>query len=352
LFAAGHRRVVGHLLRRGPLDRRLIEAALLLGDGLLLARCDGLPSLEGLDLTPAERRRIHPVRVPRLPTGTPPDAALEILALKNLGASTVLLDPAAFVSPSEPCAHEAVRHALARWSRAALGVDVVVLPSEERDARCFLALASPLPLSDALLAEVAATYGKGRRAYHTFGHAADVVRALASARHAVGAVPSPEAFMAALFHDAVYDAGRRDSEARSAELARAALARHLPQANIDVDRVEALILLTARHGALGPGDVDDEAAAFLDADLAVLAAGEATFDRYDEGVAYEYGLAVAPEAFREGRRTFLAGLLQKERLFLSEEAHARLDAGARRNLARAVARLASSAGAPELSASG
>jgi hypothetical protein len=38
----------------------------------------------------------------------------------------------------------------------------------------------------------------------------------------------------------------------------------------DVPRIEALVLLTARHGQLTPADVDDETARFLDCDMAIL----------------------------------------------------------------------------------
>lgn len=60
------------------------------------------------------------------------------------------------------------------------------------------------------------------------------------------------------------------------------------QAQLGVARVKALILLTARHGRLQPQDVDEEAALFLDCDMAILAAPAAVFDAYDAAIAEEY----------------------------------------------------------------
>ena len=94
-----------------------------------------------------------------------------------------------------------------------------------------------------------------------------------------------ETFLAVLFHDAVYVPGAADNEARSAELASAAIRRFLPDAPTDLDRVSRLILLTAGHGHLAPEDVDRDAALFLDCDMAILGASPAVFDAYHAGIA-------------------------------------------------------------------
>jgi predicted metal-dependent HD superfamily phosphohydrolase len=179
--------------------------------------------------------------------------------------------------------------------------------------------------------EVEAAYASPGRAYHTLEHVREVLRRLDE----VQTWEHPdEVLLAALFHDAVYVPGAKDNEARSAELARAAAARHFPRA--DTDRVARLILLTARHGLLTPADVEAEDALFLDCDMAILAADAAEFDAYDRGVAAEYA-QVPRELYQAGRRAFLSGLLAKPRIFLSDFFHARLDARARANLRRALA---------------
>lgn len=143
-----------------------------------------------------------------------------------------------------------------------------------------------------------------------------------------------EVYLAVLYHDAIYQAGRKDNEARSAALALQAIADWPELASVDAGRVEQLILLTARHGELGPADVDAEAALFLDCDMAILAAPEEVFAAYDRGVAEEYKGVVPGFLYRAGRRRFLQGLLRAPRIFLSDFFDQRLDAAARSNLRR------------------
>lgn len=195
---------------------------------------------------------------------------------------------------------------------------------------------SPLPLPEPILAEIVAAYGDGARAYHGLEHVLAVAREFA-ALHALDAWERPrEVFLALLYHDAVYVPGAGDNEIKSAALARSALAAWLADAGLDAERIAALILATARHGALTAAEVDPEAALFLDCDMAVLGAPAGAYDAYERGIAAEYA-GVPQEAFRAGRRAFLAGLLAKPRIFLSDRFHARLDAAARENLSRALA---------------
>jgi predicted metal-dependent HD superfamily phosphohydrolase len=207
----------------------------------------------------------------------------------------------------------------------------------EDEARRVIAALAPFPLPEGLLDEAARAHRVGRRAYHDLSHVAEVARTLAAAQERQGMEPSRESFLAALFHDAVYQAGQPDNEARSAELARQAIARWLPDAAIDVERVAQLIRWTARHGHLTPDQVDVAAATFLDADMAILASPAEVFDRYDSAVAWEYAEVVTAEAWRAGRGRFLQGVLAAPRIFLGDDAHGRLDGLARANLARALA---------------
>jgi len=110
--------------------------------------------------------------------------------------------------------------------------------------------------------------------------------------------------------------------------------RFHPGPGLAGERVAALIRLTARHGKLAPADVDDEAARFLDCDMAILGAPPAGFDAYDRAIAAEYRGKLPGWLFEFNRRRFLKGLLAKERIFLSAEFHALLDASARANLLR------------------
>lgn len=194
----------------------------------------------------------------------------------------------------------------------------------------------PLSLPPEQLAALQAAYATPPRAYHNFAHVEEVLRHYEDVAAGPGWTQPAEAKLAVLYHDAIYEAGRKDNEARSAELAREHIARWLPDRGIDATRVAELINLTARHGSLAPGDVDRDAALFLDCDMAILAADAATFAAYDRGIAAEYRGHVPAWLFKLNRRRFLKALLAKEPIFLSDWFHERLDAQARINLRRAV----------------
>jgi predicted metal-dependent HD superfamily phosphohydrolase len=191
------------------------------------------------------------------------------------------------------------------------------------------------------LAAIEAAYATPPRAYHDYGHVQEVLRHYDAVAVGPGWTRSQEVRLAVLYHDAIYEAGRRDNEARSAELAVEHIARWLPQAGIDAGRVAELIDLTARHGQFSPGDFGDDPESrdtrhFLDCDMAILGAEPTVFDAYDRGIAAEYRGQVPAWLFKLNRRRFLKALLAKERIFLSDFFHVRLDAQARSNLRRAV----------------
>ena len=83
-----------------------------------------------------------------------------------------------------------------------------------------LASADGWTLPDKVIASLTAAYAVPARAYHHFGHVREVLRHY----HEVSAGPGwrhlRETGAAVLYHDAIYQPGRTDNEARSAELAR------------------------------------------------------------------------------------------------------------------------------------
>ena len=184
----------------------------------------------------------------------------------------------------------------------------------------------PIVLQDTAIAALAEAYGQPHRAYHTATHIAEVLGWYDRVADDVGWAAPVDVYLAIVFHDAIYVAGAKDNEARSAAWARVEGCS---------DRTAEMIELTARHGGLVPGDVDDETARFLDCDMAILGSDPPAFAAYDAAIAIEYR-AVPVEAYRAGRRAFLAGVLAKPRIFLSDYFHTRLDAAARANLAAAL----------------
>lgn len=189
----------------------------------------------------------------------------------------------------------------------------------------------PLALDPGVEQVLERAYAEPHRAYHTAAHVVEVLHWFDRVQDEVGWREPAEVFLAILFHDAIYDPRAKDNEARSAQLA-----RNLAGAS---DRTVELILLTARHGALDPQRVDHDAAHFLDCDTAILGASAALFDEYDAAIAIEYQ-HVPPAVFRAGRRGFLAAMLARPRIFLSDYFHRQLDAHARDNLVRTIARYA------------
>lgn len=184
----------------------------------------------------------------------------------------------------------------------------------------------PIVLPAALQTTLAAAYAEPHRAYHTAAHIADVLGWYDQVADDVGWTTPLDVYTAIVFHDAIYVSGAKDNEARSAAWA---------MAEGCSARTAELIELTARHGGLVPADVDPEAALFLDCDMAILGSAPAAFAAYDAAVAIEYR-AIPADAYRAGRRAFLAGVLAKPRIFLSDYFHTRLDAQARANLAAAL----------------
>ena len=201
--------------------------------------------------------------------------------------------------------------------------------------------ALPLRLPPGQLTALQVAYATPPRAYHDLRHVHEVLGHYHSVAAGPGWMQPAEVCLAVLYHDAVYEPGRVDNEARSAGLAMDHIARWLPGSGIDAARVDTLIRLTSRHGEMVPADLDADpapadASHFLDCDMAILGAEPAAFDAYDRAIAAEYRSVMPAWLFKLNRRRFLKKLLARERIFLSDFFHARLDAQARANLRRAV----------------
>lgn len=189
-----------------------------------------------------------------------------------------------------------------------------------------------------LVSAIAEAYATPPRAYHDLRHIEELLGWFTSVRDDGPGWQSPHDVLAALlYHDAIYEAGRPDNEARSAGLAAEHIARF--QLPCDPARVKTIILATARHGALEVDPAEDpDLAHFLDADMAILGAPPARFDAYERAIESEYSVIPAA-AFRAGRARFLTRLLALPRLYQTSFFSSRLEAAARANVARASAAL-------------
>jgi predicted metal-dependent HD superfamily phosphohydrolase len=101
---------------------------------------------------------------------------------------------------------------------------------------------------DATLFErVRSAYDSPGRAYHAWPH---ILACLKEFRQVT--FDNPRAvFLALLFHDAIYVAGRKDNEAKSAELATRTLTEWSDVAESEREEISAMIMLTASHHAIG-----------------------------------------------------------------------------------------------------
>lgn len=200
---------------------------------------------------------------------------------------------------------------------------------------------SLLPGHTALGENLLARYEQPHRKYHTSVHLSEMLTALKTLYEQHHTATPRAVLLAAWFHDAVYEANPGDDEAASADLARTALtplASTGSLTNREVTAIAHLIELTASHqladgieeytsGALTRAD----AAFFLDADLAILAADSPRYTRYVAGVRAEYA-HYAPDAFTRGRAAILQGFLNRTAIYASDTAHLLWDAPARLNL--------------------
>jgi predicted metal-dependent HD superfamily phosphohydrolase len=187
--------------------------------------------------------------------------------------------------------------------------------------------AAAYPVFDRLVA----AHSEPHRHYHNLEHVVEVLKVVG--RLAKLADDPTAVQFAAWFHDAVYDPTSKTNEADSAELARVNLGELgiVPELTA---KVATLILLTT-HAAT-PDSPD--ANVLLDADLAILGAGEARYRRYADAIRREYA-HVPDEAYRAGRAAVLEGFLARDRIYRTDVLFLEGEATARRNLAAEIQHL-------------
>jgi predicted metal-dependent HD superfamily phosphohydrolase len=194
--------------------------------------------------------------------------------------------------------------------------------TREALVRDWTALMRSLRLRDADRAGSAliARWSEPHRRFHTRAHLAAVLDELATLD------AEPRLRLAAWLHDAVYEPGAADNEARSATLGRTLLA-HSGLTQTDLDFVCEAVLATASHRS-----GDEAFAPLLDADLAVLGADADSYRDYVRAIRAEF--AHVPDAeFRRGRAAFLRRLLARPAIYATDAGRAQHEARARANLA-------------------
>ena len=207
------------------------------------------------------------------------------------------------------------------------------LAEMEREWRRLLApFDVPVDKANAIFNDLVRRYQEDGRYYHNFAHVRDVLEVVDSM--AAYAENITAVRLAAWFHDVIYEMQAKDNEERSAHYAEQRMqALQLPTDLIN--RVKSLILATKTHQS-PPGDIDCQI--LLDADLSTFAARCEQHNRYSQAIRQEY--AFVPESdYRTARKKILLNFLQRERIFLTDQLFTRLEARARRNIRRELAKL-------------
>jgi predicted metal-dependent HD superfamily phosphohydrolase len=189
-----------------------------------------------------------------------------------------------------------------------------------------------LSQDDRLGAKLIARHDQRWRRYHGLAHLRFLFDEIDTVRAEI--TDRPRLVFTTWFHDAIYITWRKDNEARSADWAKAALAR-LGASDELASNVSRLIRLTADH-AQGGRDHDDDL--FLDMDCAILGAPPEVYAAYAKAVRAEHWW-VPVGAYRKERRAFLERQLKREPLFLTETYQARFGAQARANMKEELDRL-------------
>jgi len=191
-------------------------------------------------------------------------------------------------------------------------------------------LTSIAPVFDSHWKSIANAYSG--RAYHNLGHLAEILGHFAALPTDIAPAAPPVFGVGLIYHDLVYVAGRKNNEARSADMATAAL-KELGANTANIKYCHNLIMATKNHEAA----TADEAL-LVDMDLAVLARSAEGYDAYARAVRQEFryfpGLI-----YRPGRKQALRHFLDKPRIYQTEHFYHRFEAMARANLEREIATL-------------
>jgi predicted metal-dependent HD superfamily phosphohydrolase len=176
-----------------------------------------------------------------------------------------------------------------------------------------------------------AAWSADSRRYHDLNHLVDCLHEIDTAN-----APAPTTDIAELalwYHDAIYEAGASDCEERSARWL-AADAADLAIPGSVADAAADLVRATAHGRAATRSDL--AAQLVLDVDLSILGKDSLRFMDFDYGVEEEYA-AIPRQAFRTGRARFLATMLARDRLYLTDHFHARYEQRARQQIAALLA---------------
>lgn len=154
-------------------------------------------------------------------------------------------------------------------------------------------------------------YSDKKRHYHNLTHLSDLYAQLQIVK------PKLDDWNVILFslfyHDAIYNATKKDNEERSAALAEKRM-KQIGVSNSNIEKCYAQILATKSHNV--SGDLDTNY--FTDADLSILGKDWQMYNAYCENIRKEY--IIYPNfLYRRGRQKVVKHFLEMNRIFKTEE---------------------------------
>ena len=195
-------------------------------------------------------------------------------------------------------------------------------------------LEADLPLAEAVIKDLIATYSTSDRHYHNLHHVRYLLELAKRVRHLTECHSAIE--LAAWFHDYIYDSCAKNNELKSAIYAEQILNR----LNIETDIVESvkqMILSTKQHQPL-ENSIDN--LIFLDLDLSILGTSSAKYLEYSAAIRQEY-CWLRDREYWQARKQILTVFLSRARIYYTDYFFHRLEQQARVNVANEIEFLAS-----------
>ncbi|MBL4671768.1 MAG: hypothetical protein JKX81_05870 [Arenicella sp.] len=185
-----------------------------------------------------------------------------------------------------------------------------------------------IPSNESTYEALLKAYSEKHRRYHTGEHIEAILRHLDSAVDLANDIYEIE--VALWFHDAVYKQFSAKNELDSAIWASQFLSNNGVSQD-RIDRIHSLIMATI-HTAETEGN---DQLLIVDIDLSILGSSQAVYDQFEKDVRYEYKL-VPYFLYRKKRREILASFLERERIYMNDFFHSKLEERARVNLSNAI----------------
>lgn len=178
-----------------------------------------------------------------------------------------------------------------------------------------------------VLNDLQTIYEHPSRTYHNLEHINDMLKKLS--KSAQFSEHYHRIFLAVWFHDVVYDAKRADNELKSSEFWMRKMTAYLLDDPLQWGK--RAILATINHYPNSDSDIQ----LLLDLDLASLGTSWEVFQENTKKIRQEYN-HVSDDLFREGRKSFLEGMLERPRLYGTEYWYNLLEKQARKNIQKGI----------------